>query len=31
METRSREIKARDNHHLSMRITPGHFATRHSH
>jgi len=31
METRSREIKAHHNHLITMRITPGHFATRHSH
>ena len=31
METRSREIKAHHNHLISMRVTPGHFATRHSH
>ncbi len=31
METRAREIKAHHNHLISMRITPGHFATRHSH
>lgn len=31
METRSREIKARKNAQISIRVTPGHFATRHSH
>jgi len=31
METRSREVIAHHNHLISMRITPGHFATRHSH
>jgi orotate phosphoribosyltransferase len=31
METRSREIKSRNQPQVSMRVTPGHFATRHSH
>lgn len=31
METRSRVIKAKHNHLLTIRVTPGHFATRHSH
>lgn len=31
METRSREIKSRNQSLVSMNITPGHFATRHSH
>lgn len=31
METRSREVKARHNSSIVMRVTPGHFATRHSH
>jgi len=31
METRSKEIKARHQPQVSMRVTPGHFATRNSH
>ena len=31
METRSREIKSAENPQISMRVTPGHFATRYSH
>ncbi|MEA4888752.1 MAG: orotate phosphoribosyltransferase [Clostridiaceae bacterium] len=31
METRFREIKSRNNPLISIRVTPGHFATRHSH
>lgn len=31
METRSREIKAPNNPQVTIRVTPGHFATRHSH
>jgi len=31
METRSKEIKSRQHPMVSMLITPGHFATRHSH
>ena len=31
METRSREIKSRSQPQVNMRVTPGHFATRHSH
>ena len=31
METRSREVKSRQHHLVSMTITPGHFATRNSH
>ncbi len=31
METRFREIRAKADAKISMRVTPGHFATRHSH
>lgn len=31
METRTREINSRQNSKISIRVTPGHFATRHSH